>query len=185
MARPRSSVVACALLAAACKRTGDRPAGPPPPDTIPRASVAFALDGELHEAPWNERSFRAVLADAGEEARPYSELRLLHDAQNLYVGLYAADEDIHATDRWELAVGPRTLHFDAAGRCDQPDVKAGVDRDGTIDQPGDFDEEWVIEAAIPLATLGPAPLPIAARRCDTLKSGEHRCGAWKRTLGLE
>jgi hypothetical protein len=43
----------------------------------------------------------------------------------------------------------------------------------------------VIEAAIPLASLGPPPLAVTARRCDTLKSGERRCGAWQRMLALE
>ena len=192
MAPSRSSLVlagACACIAA-CKRhepppPAPAPAGPPPADTIPRVAIAFSLDGELHEAPWNERSLRGVFVDGGEQARPYSEIRLLHDATNLYVGLYAADENIVSTDAWELAVGPRHVRFDAAGHSDAPDVPAGVDRDGTLDAPDDFDEEWVIEAAIPLATLGPPPLAITAKRCDTLKNGERRCGTWQRTLALE
>jgi len=148
-------------------------------DTIPRISEAITLDGELHEPPWNARSFRAVLVDGGEQARPYSELRLLHDAENLYVGLYAADEDIRSTDAWELSVNGHAYRFDATGHGEMP---AGIDRDGTIDKPDDFDEEWVIETALALPA---APIAIDAKRCDTLKDGSVRCGQWHGTLALE
>jgi hypothetical protein len=175
--RTAALISACILLAA-CKHAKQEHV-PPRADTIPRISEAITLDGELHEPAWNARAFRAVLSANGEQARPYSELRLLHDDKNLYVGLYAADEDIRSTDQWELTVNGRALHYNAAGKGD---FSAGVDRDGTIDKPDDFDEEWVIETAIPLPA---APVAIAAKRCDTLKDGSVRCGEWQGTLALE
>ena len=173
----------CSLaVLAACKKPSPAPHGP----VIPKTAVAISLDGELHEAPWNERAFRAVLAgDDGQQARPYSELRLLHDDRGLYVGLYAADQDIRSTDAWELVIGARTLTIDATGKPSAPDVATGVDRDGTLDQPSDDDEEWVIEAGMPLTSIGPPPIAITAKRCDTPKDGTTRCGQWHGSLALE
>src|SRR5579863_7251121 len=140
----RRSLLTSVALAAACGKHA-----PPPKldaDVIPRTTVAMTIDGELKEPPWNARSFRAILAgDDGKPARPYSELRLLHDDTTLYVGLYAADEDIRTSDRWTVTIGPRVVHVDAAGHADAPDVRAGIDRDGTLDDSHDYDEEWVIE----------------------------------------
>jgi hypothetical protein len=70
-----------------------------------------------------------------------------------------------------------------------------VDRDGTLDDPSDEDEEWVVEAAIPLAALGVTGAPgtriqIEVSRCDTPRhTTVRRCGAFggprdRRTLEL-
>ncbi|HUJ62488.1 MAG TPA: hypothetical protein VLX92_28500 [Kofleriaceae bacterium] len=179
MARWSSSAL---VVVAAC---GHRDAPRLGPNDVPVATTAIAVDGELTEPDWNARAMRGVLLGPdGDQMRPYSELRLLRDAHALYVALYAADEDIRSTDAWQLAVGPRTLRIFANGTSDAPDVAVGVDRDGTIDRPSDYDEEWVIEAAIPLATLGAPPLAIAAKRCDTPKDGHERCGQWSGKVGL-
>ncbi|HEY1556375.1 MAG TPA: hypothetical protein VGF94_16185 [Kofleriaceae bacterium] len=182
----RSLRISALVVAAAACGHHEAPPEPPAADVIPRISMPIAIDGELNEPPWNQRSYRAVLAgDDGKQARPYSELRLLHDGASLYVGLYAADEDIKTSDRWTVTVGPRVVHVDAAGHADAPDVRAGVDRDGTLDDPHDYDEEWVIELAVPLASLPAPPLALAAERCDTPKDGRVRCGRWHAQLGLE
>lgn len=178
------------IVLVACRHHDDRPAKPPPQvpatDAIPRADTPIALDGELHEPAWNARALRGVLAaDGGDQARPYSEVRLLHDDSSLLVGLYAADEDIRSTDAWKLAIGPRTFTIDATGHASAADVKTGIDRDGTLDQPSDYDEEWVIEAAVPLASLGPPPLALDIERCDTPKDGKVRCGRWHASLPLQ
>lgn len=61
-------------------------------------------------------------------------------------------------------------------------MKVGVDRDGTANDASDEDEEWVIEARIPLASLGLASAPgtrlrIESSRCDTPRAGgPRRCG---------
>lgn len=184
MARLRDSAVLALALAGCGKHHDDAPPAARS-DGIPRTDTAIEIDGELREPAWNARALRGVLEDHGVQARPYSQIRLLHDDASLYVGLYAADENIGAADAWQLALGARTLRVDASGHTDAPDVRAGVDVDGTRDAPADFDEEWVIELAVPLASLGPPPLAISARRCDTPKDGIERCGAWQRTLALQ
>jgi hypothetical protein len=164
----------------ACKHPGKAPPVARA-EGIPRVTSAIRLDGELDEPAWNALAFRAVLAgDDGQQARPYSELRLLHDDTQLYVALYAADENILSTDAWDLEIAGRHYQIDAAGRASVP---TGVDRDGTLDQPDDFDEEWVIEAAVPLPTS--SPVTITAKRCDTPKDGVTRCGQWHRDLALQ
>jgi len=55
--------------------------------------------------------------------------------------------------------------------------------DGTIDDPRDDDEEWVLEVAIPLASLGlrgarGERVAFAAKRCDTTKAGARVCGSF-------
>ena len=119
------------------------------------------------------------VAESGERARPYSEIRLLRDDANLIVGLYAADEDIRSTDAFELTAGSFAVRLDARGTASDPRVRAGVDLDGTIDHPSDDDEEWVIEAS-PARRAGPATDRDPAKsRCDVTKAGERRCGAWR------
>jgi hypothetical protein len=58
--------------------------------------------------------------------------------------------------------------------------------DGTPNQPGDNDEEWVLEMALPLESLGLAGKPgerigLAMDRCDTPHGGQRVCGAWGET----
>jgi hypothetical protein len=55
--------------------------------------------------------------------------------------------------------------------------------DGTPNAPGDEDEEWVLELAIPFDAIGlrgerGERIGLAMHRCDTLKSGARACGAW-------
>jgi hypothetical protein len=180
------AVLAVAVLACKGEPSKVEPLlAPPPGDRIPLANATIAIDGEWKEPAWNQRALRGMLSDdAGGQARPYSEVRLLHGASSLYVGLYAADEDIRSSERWELAIGSRTLHVDATGHADDPEARVAVDRDGTLDHPDDYDEEWVIEVQLPLDTSG-EPLPITAKRCDTPKDGRMRCGQWHAQLRLE
>lgn len=64
---------------------------------VPRASGPMKLDGELDENNWREGGRTGPFLDQRREvARPYSEARLLYDDDNLYLGLYAADENITA-----------------------------------------------------------------------------------------
>ena len=168
-----------ALAAAACsRRAPDRI----DPDRIPVSRGAISLDGEWKEPTWNHGALRRVLlGDDGAEARPYSELRLVRDEKTLYVGLYAADEDIRATDAFDLSIGAAHERITADGHSDPP-LPVGVDRDGTLDQADDYDEEWVIEAAIPLDRLGPPPFAVSVSRCDLTKRGDRRCGSWRGTV---
>jgi hypothetical protein len=170
------------FLAIAACRDAPSKLQKPAPDQIGIAGTAIALDGELDEPGWNARAQRGVfLGSDGKLARPYSEIRLLADADNLYLGLYAADEDIESTDAFELQLGTLAVTAHADGKVSAG--TAGIDRDGTLDKPSDDDEEWVVELAIPRAQLSD-PLSITAVRCDTPKDRKPRCGQWSATLAF-
>ncbi len=55
--------------------------------------------------------------------------------------------------------------------------------DGTVNDPSDEDEEWVLELAIPFESLGlegkrGEQIPLTIRRCDTPKHARRVCGSW-------
>ena len=144
----------------------------------PVPHTRIALYGELDEPAWNQVAVRGVFDEAGAQARPYSEIRILRDETHLFVGLYAADEDIRSDDAFDVASGALHAHLTAGGVATPASVRMAIDRDGTLDDAHDDDEEWVVEAALPLDELGPAPVAITAERCDTTKRGAHHCGRW-------
>jgi hypothetical protein len=81
----------------------------------------------------------------------------------------------------------RSLRGIGDPECDarwQSRAVVAVDRDGTLNHLGDNDEEWVVEMAIPLETLGlkdAAPgtrVSFAVRRCEIAKDGPRACGSW-------
>jgi hypothetical protein len=201
---PRCDLIAAALVVIAgpgCHK--DRAAGagsgsaapvaaPAPvrsgPLVVASVSAPLPIDGEW-ERDWNDRAARVVFAATGGtgEARPYSEMRLLRDGDALLVGLYAADEDIHGDEAFELAIGAVHLRADAAGRITPAiaGARVAIDLDGTRDQPGDYDEEWKLELSLPIAALGVAAgatVPVEVARCDTPKDGVKRCGEWRGAL---
>ena len=151
---------------------------------------SLSIDGEWIEPGWNTLAISGpFLDDDGGPARPVSQVRLLADPRDLVVGLYAADENIETSDHFDLTVGAITVAIDPHGTVTPalPGVRAAVDTDGTIDQPRDDDEEWVVEVGIPRAMLGDAAtqdLPVRASRCDVTKDGVQRCGHWEGTLQL-
>lgn len=178
MARRRRSLalVAAAALAAACQ-------GPSKIDQLEdHHHTRIEIDGTLDEPAWNHLAIRGVFTADGQPMRPYSEARFLRDETHLFVALYAADEDIRSDDAFDVTAGPLHAHFTAGGGVTPATARAAVDRDGTLDTPGDFDEEWIVEAALPLDELGPAPVAVTASRCDTLKSGARRCGWWSGSI---
>jgi hypothetical protein len=166
----------CALaLLAACKQT------PSKLDDLqlgPVRHTRIALDGELDEPAWNRVAIRGVFRDGSAQARPYSEIRLLRDETHLFVALYAADEDIRSDDAFDVTAGTMHAHLTAGGKATPASVRIAVDRDGTLDDAHDYDEEWVVEAAIPLSEFGPSPVAVTAERCDVTKSGARLCGRW-------
>jgi hypothetical protein len=210
--RTASHITKIAFAAfAACKShhedpsSGHRGAGPQPATadpapqqptsgTVPKATAPITIDGDWHDPDWNNHKllfkFRGLSGDDSDEARPYSEVRFIHDDNNLYVGLYASDNNIQSTDAFELKIGPLEIQITAAGKVtpDSPDIKVGVDRDGTLDDPSNHDEEWKLEISIPLARTGLAPGKTVdghAARCDTPLGGTKRCGEWTGQLTLE
>ena len=159
-----------------------------PPLVVPQVGAALHIDGELDETAWHSPARTGPFVDGeGETAAPYSEARLLRDDRFLYLGLYAADEDIRADDEFvvELDAPKRHVawHFTAGGKL-TPAVagaSAAVDTDGTIGDARDDDEEWAVEAAIPLSAVPfGADGTVTARitRCDLTKDHVRRCGAW-------
>jgi hypothetical protein len=172
-----------ALAATACGKPHEAvPASP----AIPRATSAIAIDAEIDTRDWTARAWRADFTTPdGELARPSSELRMLHDDTHVVIALYAADEDIRSSDAFEVSIGTVALRFDAAGRATPKldGVRTAIDRDGTLDDPGDDDEEWIVEAAIPYTAAG--PLEIHASRCDVPKDGLQRCGSANGRFVLE
>jgi hypothetical protein len=221
----RHVFVLLATLTAACKRDANKPT---PSATaqkavaalrVPRINQAIRLDGELDEPVWNAISARTgpFVDTTGGEARPYSDARFMYDAENLYMALYAADDNIQATvtqhdgpvwidDAFSLHLTPAepksspTYLFDISpagvvtdakrvpgGKDDvswESGIRLGVDKDGTLNDPHDLDEEWVIEAAIPLRSMGLESNPgtrilVDIGRCDTPRNTkEKRCGGW-------
>jgi hypothetical protein len=148
----------------------------------------------------------------GAEARPYSDARMLWGDGHLYLALYASDEDIRTRttepdgplwlddsfrvtfrrgdDEYSIEVSPKGVVTDAARRAGgtfdyswQSGVHVSPELDGTMNQPGDMDEEWVIEMAVPFEALGMKGergerVGIAIRRCDTPKGQPRVCGSW-------
>ena len=132
----------------------------------------------------------------------------------LYLNLYAADEDIRASetgrdgmtaddDFFHLVFSDgtmeRVIDINALGVTSETvrvrGPSGGVARpwtsgthvshelDGTPNHPGDSDEEWVLEVAIPFEALALRGEPgvrigLAMRRCDTPRHGSRVCGSW-------
>jgi hypothetical protein len=100
--------------------------------------------------------------------------------------VYAIDVSVLGTVADAVCTG--TLGQDGPERrCDprwQSGAVVAVDRDGTLNHVGDNDEEWIVEMAIPLSSLGiPSAsagtrVPFAVRRCEIGKSGPHACGGF-------
>jgi hypothetical protein len=182
---PRCLAALAISGAAACK-------SPPPAETpvvVPMATGELTIDGEWEESDWSDVAVRRVFAADGEEARPYSEIRCLHDAQNLYVGLYAGDQNVGVTDYFDLTIGALHFHADPRGTLTPaiPGARSAADLDGTFDDGRDEDEEWLVELALPLSAIGirhGLAVPIKVSRCDLPKDGATRCGGWAAALAL-
>jgi hypothetical protein len=177
----------CLVMVLACNRSSE----PAPVGVVPRVTTPIKVDGEWNEPDWSKHALRGqFLGDDHQLSRPTSEVRLLHDDAHLFVGLYAADDNIQTTDAFELELGGHTWTISAVGKIDPPIEGAtiGVDRDGTIDDPSNNDEEWVIELAIPLAATsmkGAERTHVRASRCDVPKHQQRRCGSWTGAVTLE
>lgn len=142
-----------------------------------------------------------------------STIRLAWGDGKLFLLLYAADSDIRATvtspdtplwpedafrltfqhpgdpTQYVIYVSPTGVVSDEAIRGATSDPKwqsqatVAHDFDGTLNDPSDDDEEWVIEMAVPLSAIGLRDragerIQFAASRCDAPKSQPRRCGSW-------
>jgi hypothetical protein len=163
------AIVAAGLLLGAGSRYWTRRPPPPPPArpgiVVPQAAGEITIDGEFEDPGWQNAvhtgAFRTV---SGAEARPYSDARFVQRDGQLFIILYAADEDIRTdgSDAFQLrfvtAEGERPLEISPKGDVKSAGwdshARVSIDRDGTFDDPSDQDEEWVVEMALPLAALG-------------------------------
>lgn len=185
--------------------------------SVPRATTDMSVDGELDEAAWNDSASRSgPFMSGGEVARPYADARFTWRDGVLYVALYAADENIvapedtHDEPLWTgdyfhlvfrqgdiervIDVSPRGVLTDArrvgGGPFDarwESGAKVAVDRDGTLGDESDEDEEWVVEMAIPMDALGlkgarGERIGLELGRCDRLRnpdgSSRRTCATW-------
>jgi hypothetical protein len=179
---------------------------------VPRVSGPVQLDAEIDEPDWSRAARTGAFVDgAGVEARPYSDARFLWDDENLYVALYAGDDDIRTRvkehdgpvwldDAFSIHLAPAAGsptyvieisaggvitdgRRDEKGKLDltwESKTKLAVDVDGSLNDASDEDEEWVIEAAIPLRALGARAgdrLLVDLSRCDTPRAGVSYDGA--------
>lgn len=154
----------------------------------------------------------------GTVGRPYSEARFVWNKKNLYVLFYAGDDDIHATvrkhdaplylqDAFSLKIRPEggpVYDIDFAANGTDSDARelpggkldpkweshavVGVSRDGTLNNTHDLDEEWLVETAIPFASLGMHARPglrfsVRIERCDKPLHGVRGCGVFARGHG--
>jgi hypothetical protein len=96
-----------------------------------------------------------------------------------------------AAPTYQIDISPSGVFTDVRrvpGGKDDPSwesgLQLGVDKDGTLNDPRDEDEEWVVEARLPLRSLGIDPKPgtrllVDISRCDIPKRDKaKRCGAW-------
>ena len=148
----------------------------------------------------------------GAPSRPYSDARLVWGDGHLYIALYAADADIRSrTDQsdgpvwlgdsfrlvfsrdeveYAIEVSPKGVVTDAirkpGGEFDyawNSGAHVSHDQDGTPNDSTDTDEEWVIEMAVPLESLGmPGErgdrVGFGVRRCDTRQNASRICASW-------
>jgi hypothetical protein len=98
--------------------------------------------------------------------------------------VYVIDVSVLGTIADAVCTGPSGS---ASRRCDaswQSHAVVAVDADGTLNKLGDNDEEWLVEMAIPLESLGLSQarpgtrVPFAVRRCDMGRDGPRACGTW-------
>jgi hypothetical protein len=186
MARGHDIAALAALALIACNRA--TPADEPAPLAIPSATGPIKIDSEWDEPDWSKTALRGQFLGSDHQlSRPTSEVRFLRDASTLYVGLYAADDDIRSTDAFQLVIGGLAIRLDATGKATPtlPGMKVAIDRDGTLDDPSNFDEEWLLEIAIPLAALpSHGPTQVEASRCDTPKHSGPTCASWSGRIAL-
>jgi len=185
------------------------------PLLLPYSSGRIVCDGSPTEAGWEEatRTGDFFAAKTNEPARPLSEARFMSNATDLYLLLYAADQDIrepqqvlsdvalgsfdHFTVQLRRASDPATTFiFEIApdgslldARSDGTNIdlswtshaKLGTDADGTPNDAEDEDEEWLIEASLPLRSLGVQTgdtVFVSVERCDTPKGEARACSSW-------
>jgi hypothetical protein len=113
-----------------------------------------------HDGPvWTDDAFLLRFAPAGAEAEPFA-------------------IDVSATG---VIADGRVKRGGVVDTSWESGARAVVDHDGTINDPKDEDEEWVVEMTIPLASFGirgGSSMKFEVTRCDTPKQARRRCASW-------
>jgi hypothetical protein len=133
--------------------------------------VLYAADDDIraavkeHDGPvWTDDAFLVTLGPDALDAP---------DAPSFEIDISAAGV---ISDARRGAKGERDAAWESG-------IEVAIDRDGTMNDASDEDEEWVVEARIPLAAIGVSSEPgarmsFAASRCDRPRAGgPRRCGS--------
>ena len=205
----RDGVAAAAISAAVAQ--------PGPLLLVPHGKGPITLDGDTDDPGWVKPPGPArtgpFLIESGDQAVPYTHVRLVWADEYLYLALFASDEDIEcrvdqpdapfAPDddfmrivftrgdtEYAFDVSPNAVVTDSIRRSGGAwdtswNSRAITSRElgGTMNHPSDLDEEWEIELAIPLASLGLAAEPgetigVSFHRCDKPKEAPRVCSGW-------
>ena len=184
----RVGIVTLGLMMA-CDR--ERPEQTPVWD-IPRATAPVTIDGKSDDTIWPVAWRSPPLEDARGHRTPHAELRLAGDDECLYALVYAADEELRTRPRSDdprgvgdeirLTVGNTRIQL-GPGRHEAPEgVRVAMNMDGSVDEAGDMDEEWITEIAIPWKHLGATAqtdgVPVRMSRVDAPKGERERALAW-------
>jgi hypothetical protein len=183
---------------------------------VPHTPGSITLDGDMDDPGWvkppGPARTGAFTLSNGQEARPYSNTRIVWGDGFLYLALYAADEDIesHADQpdspllaedafhivfsrpgvEYVLDVSPRAVLTDSirrdGGAWDfswSSGAHVSKEIDGTVNSPGNTDEEWGVEMAIPFESLGMKgergeTIGLSLSRCDEPKGVPRVCAGW-------
>jgi hypothetical protein len=129
--------------------------------TAIRTAAAPKIDGEAEDEVWlRAKPTQAFSYTDGGPGRPYAEVRASWDDLALYLLFYNGDEDLEPDDTVsaELTGGNKKttrLVVSVDGRLQGPqEIQSAIDRDGSVSDAGDDDEEWLVELRIPWDTLG-------------------------------
>ncbi len=179
---PRIASLALASLLAACSRGSKRTIDPGQTASlnVPRASERVVVDGASDDSAWPRAARSKAFEDARGRVAPHAELRFTSTDEGLYVLAYVADEKLEsANDELLIQVGGLSVPLRPGRPCEVPGVNVAMSYDGTVDTPGDEDEEWASELLIPWKTLGAATPPKSLEIRATRLDGRHAM-AWPR-----
>jgi hypothetical protein len=177
---------------------------------VPRAVGSVTINAEITDSAWTSGPIARTGAFG---SKPYSDARLVWKDDALYMVLYAADEDLRATDAHHdepmwladsyrvafkrdghesvIEISPSgeltDMRRDNGGVFDtswESGAKIAIDRDGTLNDSKDNDEEWVVEMALPLSSIGLTGkvgehIECSITRCDLSRgSSKRECATW-------
>jgi hypothetical protein len=199
-----------AVLAASVARGEPLLRVPHAPGPITLDGDTDDLGWRLLPGPARTYAFRF---DDGRRALPYSEARLVWSGDYLYLALYASDQDIQShTDQpdqpippnddsfrvvfsqgdaeYAIEVTPKALITDGIRKGEgawdlrwNSGAHASREIDGLMNDTRSKDEEWAIELAIPLVSIGMRGergenIGMSIRRCDIPFGVPRVCAGW-------